>query len=715
MPRALGWLIVLTLLGGVAAIIIDRVAGRMFNGDTDRPSVLALPRGYGNPPNLPPYAGPHPRQMQWPEERFAFPIRPGQTGPVQPLFSGPLQYPFLCRTLDGGLGHPLVDNQRGEGMAVLSADGQRIGYSRDCLLPTQVSYFGLDDQSGDFVPLEPGRPPPDLVVRVELGTINRFVYLIAVPTDPKLDEIASPDLTRWNGKLVYYFRGGVGIGYRQGRVYPPTILKRRLGALRNGYAVAYSSGNQTSNTYNIWLNADTAMRVKRQFESAYAAPRYTVGIGGSGGAIQQYLIAQNFPGLLDAAIALYSYPDMVSQSTYVLDCELLEYYFDRVADAPRWRSVAERALVEGASYDPDRRPEFYPMYPLSDLLAARWPRWPDGANECTAAWRGATPLVINPRYAHFADRYSDPVRRATDWSYFGDLRRWFGTDELGFGNRTWDNTGVQYGLKALRDGGLSAEEFLHLNESIGGWLPAGQMQPPRYWKSAMAPSALNAFSPWSHHNQVTGRRSRASTAVIAAGWQSGQVFAGYADIPIIDLRHYLDPELDMHHAVSSFQARARLLEGQGHADNQLIWVTRPDHQPYAEALDLIDRWLTRKSQGLGAPEDATDRCYSADGALLASGSGVWDGSWNGKPEGACTRRYPPLGTSRIAAGAPLSGDIFQCALKGIDDALADGTYGAVNMTAHRARLQAIFPDGVCDYSQPDTARPANWRLWFEQE
>jgi hypothetical protein len=26
--------------------------------------------------------------------------------------------------------------------------------------------------------------------------------------------------------------------------------------------------------------------------------------------------------------------------------------------------------------------------------------------------------------------------------------------------------------------------------------------------------------------------------------------------------------------------------------------------------------------------------------------------------------------------------------------------------AERARLQAIFPDGVCDWSQPDQGRPA---------
>jgi hypothetical protein len=44
-----------------------------------------------------------------------------------------------------------------------------------------------------------------------------------------------------------------------------------------------------------------------------------VGIGGSGGAIQQYVYAQNHPGLIDAGIPQYSYPDMVTQTIHVGD------------------------------------------------------------------------------------------------------------------------------------------------------------------------------------------------------------------------------------------------------------------------------------------------------------------------------------------------------------------------------------------------------------
>ena len=44
----------------------------------------------------------------------------------------------------------------------------------------------------------------------------------------------------------------------------------------------------------------------------------------------------------------YSYPDMITQTIHVGDCELLEHYFDHTdGDNPRWRDVEQRELVEG--------------------------------------------------------------------------------------------------------------------------------------------------------------------------------------------------------------------------------------------------------------------------------------------------------------------------------------------------------------------------------
>ena len=82
------------------------------------------------------------------------------------------------------------------------------------------------------------------------------------------------------------------------------------------------------------LGGETALMTKERFVERYGVPLYTVGIGGSGGAIQQYLYGQNHPGLLDGAIPTHSYPDMVTQTIHVGDCELLERLHGRTPTRP---------------------------------------------------------------------------------------------------------------------------------------------------------------------------------------------------------------------------------------------------------------------------------------------------------------------------------------------------------------------------------------------
>ena len=52
-----------------------------------------------------------------------------------------------------------------------------------------------------------------------------------------------------------------------------------------------------------------------------------------------------------------------------------------------------------------------------------------------------------------------------DWS-----KNVYGTDPTtGFGLRTFDNTGVQYGLLALNSGAITKTQFLDVNERLGGY------------------------------------------------------------------------------------------------------------------------------------------------------------------------------------------------------------------------------------------------------
>ena len=233
---------------------------------------------------------------------------------------------------------------------------------------------------------------------------------------------------------------------------------------------------------------------------------------------------------------------------------------------------------------------------------------------------------------------------------------------------------------------------------------------------------LTDFDPWSIRNANLQRnqygvapRTEADIDAIHAAYTSGHVFIGKIDIPLIDARHYLDPVLNMHHAQQSFATRQRMIDGQGHADNQLIWFAEYPYDNTMQALEVLDDWLTniKNNPDLSVvenkPAEAVDKCIDVNGDVIAEGPDVWDGILNDEPEGACTEAFPLYSTSRIVAGGNIKGDVFKCHLQTVDEAIDAGVYEGISLTEQNiARLKEIFPDGVCDYTQGDAGRPAGW-------
>jgi hypothetical protein len=725
---------ILALLLVAVVISLQFLNGVTSDGYAGQPQVVGLPPGYDPLAPASPYDGLHPSRKDRPTDPYPYPIPIGQPGPVTPTYADSLDYPFACRSERSRLGQPLVDNQDKIGTAVYDLDaagnknGDIVGYSKDCSINTRVLYYYRSRESGKFLPFEEqaddveaitidGQSVP-FVVRLEIGTINRHIYIIALLRGPN-DTPETPDLSFWNRKLLYQLRGGVGIGRRQGRIDPNYIPNRRSVELQQGYAIVHSTANQTSTSYDIELAEDTMARVKRQFVARYDEPIYTIGLGKSGGAIQQYLIGQNRPGLLDAGIAMYSYPDTVTQITRVMDCELLEYYFDVVdADNDKWQRWSQRSWIEGFNARDDIPNMFEQMRALQALSLGQWPSWSNGQTECTQSWRNLTPHMANPRYTYFASLFAPSVEEQVPFTYWDNQKRVYGTDENGLARRTYDNVGVQYGLAALKRRQITIEEFLDLNDRIGGWRPAADMTRERFWKSGGAQSDLADLSIWSHQNMTAtastdlpAPRSEGDIDAMAAAYRSGNVFLGELSMPVIDFRHYLEDELDMHHSLESFSTRLRMLRGQGHADSQLIWFAQMPYSPLGDALGVLERWLEnmRADENLtiadARPSDATDRCYDNAGQLLASGNTVWDGVWNDKDDGTCMQHYPIYRNPRLVAGDDFAGDIFKCYLQSVDAAIAAGLYAPVDVTAHRDELQRVFPAGVCDYSRGDVARP----------
>ena len=625
---------------------------------------------------------------------------------IGPMFSGPEQTPFMCTSeahkAHTGLGDILDDNCSMETVVSFlykpQSEDQLVDFDPALGIPSDVDQtVTLDGQTVDYI------------VRWERGTINRFIYSIAM-LSPSEQTVEFPDLSAWNERLIYYFQGGVGIGRYQGNPSRQRMLYDY--GLANGYAVIYSTGTRTSTHYDLEVGGETAIMTKDRFVTAYGKPMYTVGVGRSGGAIQQYVYGQNHPGLLDAGIPQYSYPDMVTQTIHVGDCELLERYMDTeviLNPDSKWATWSNRQWLEGLN--------------ASDSVLNPFTGNQPGSTECIKGWRGLTPLTFNPHYGT-APGISSELQESVEWTYYGDLEQIYGMDEHGYARRTWDNIGVQYGLKALITRRISKEEFLDLNSRAGGWKPAHQsvQEAQPYIDSATEidiHSARNMTLSPDDSGYPPAPRTEGDPEAIRAAYNKGLVFTGKLEIPLIDWRHYLEAELDMHNAHQSFSARQRMLNHDKDASNQIVWFTdaiageaRFDQTPMA--FEVIDEWMAniRSNPGFSVhenkPERAVDSCFDVEGNLIFSGTTAWKGIIDEEDPGICTQRFPLYSTSRIVAGGPITGDVFKCHLQPVDTAIRRGFYGSISFSnEEKTRLREIFPEGVCDYLKGDLYKPAS--------
>ena len=642
-----------------------------------------------------------------------------------PIFSGEHQKAFVCTVQDHGLGQPMIDSS--EGWPVRNEADEIIGRSLNCQVDPLV-VFVYRTTGGGWAPYTPGDPlPGDLamtttmdgrevpyIVRWERGVINRFIYSVAMlDSAPALD--GSPQGADWNGRLLYHFQGGVAIGHTQGSPSGSRMLYHD--ALKLGYGVIYSTGTKTGTHYDLELGGETALMTKERFIELYGVPLYTVSVGGSGGGIQQYVYGQNYDTrVIDAAIPQYSYPDMITQAIHIGDCELLEFYMDAVNPAG-WSIWSNRTWLIGLN--------------ASDTYPNPYTGGLPGSTECVNGWRGLSPLVLNPNYG-----YEGGIETITplldvlniQWTHWEDAVNIYGRRGDGFARSAWDNVGVQYGLRSMLEGKISADEFLFINFFIGGWKDQTDMV-QETCPFFPTPGCFIGFDvpdewdPWSVRNMVLSDgvtpapRTVGDIAAMNAAYEQGHVFVGDIDIPIIDWRHYLEEVLDMHNSHQSFASRQRMLNFDGDASNQVIWFTdtrgaSSEFDQTPEALAVMDEWMLNirkhpnRSVAKNKPALAVDRCFDIDGEEIAAGKGVWGGILDGQPAGACTSTVPLYSTSRIVAGGGIEGGVFKCALQSIDDAFANGVYGSWAPTPDEyLALHAIFPNGVCDYSQPDMGKP----------
>lgn len=614
-----------------------------------------------------------------------------------PILSGPHQTPFFCESEQSGLGKPLDEYCSIEPRVEWYARRLDNTYEKlaDPYAPYPRGTIRTRTRGGREVPF---------VVRVETRTINRGLTRLAVLDDPHARGKDAPLRTNWNKRLTYSFGESCGVGYRQGRaplglvlgVSPAEAAGDTAFALVGGVPdrlaagdlIAYSSQTAFGVYCNPLTSLETLAMVKEHIVETLGDPESTLSVGGSGGALQQYNAVNNGPGLLDAAMPIASFTDVVSTAMTVVDCGLLLRY-QRETELP-WTD--------------------------DQILAVRGHRtlqicrdWEDLFLPVLHPFDGCSGIV--PKAIRYDAQRNPTGVRCTLQDATKNL--WPTDPATGFADRPYDNVGVQYGLNAFNAGLITAEQFVDLNVRVGGFDLDARPTPQR---SAMLPQ----------------------TAEVAYRL-GGVIGRGAIDrAPIIDLATYLDlvPVLGFHDHVRPYMVRDRLRRRSGggstRGGNLRIWrgVSLP-----GDAYPAMDRWIDaiRDRDGLGDPEAivaarpaaADDRCIvgagtnlSVPGALTAPlgvvlpvGTGLGLGpdaladvsvslqlpeAVETTSSGACAKVFPALTEPRIVAGGPLSDDIVKCTLKPLDPQ----DYRRPLTAAQVAALRTAFPQGVCDWSKP---------------
>jgi hypothetical protein len=608
-----------------------------------------------------------------------------------PIFSGPQVQPWVCATPTAQPATDTAPETNASGLRTAPRDAQCNVTSEDHLFYRTTEQCSQRSSGPPcFKPYDPNAAPPaDLaettndqgvkvkyIVRVERGVMNRAIYDLAVLFDP--GTAGESALAGWNRKLLWSFGGGSGTPYKQ---FAPNSTWQIDYALARGYLVAVSAHTDQALNSNHVVAAETVMMGKEHVIERYGEIRYTIGTGCSGGSIMQLELASMYPGLLDGIQPSCTYPDSYSTSMEVGDCVLLGNYFASPEFAALTQELtpaqiaAKKAAIAGH---------------MDDKACMAWAMSFGSSNNPGVYTHPRTQKPTNNCYlldsqVYDAARNPDGVR-CTIPEYA--IAIWGAIPGTHVARRTNDNAGIQYGLKALAAGQISAEEFVSLNEKIGG-------------------SDLDM--------NPTAERMVADSEALRIAYEDGIVGDAqqWAKVPMIDWRG--NDNSNIHMNWRAFAVRDRLDRINGGHGNQVIWRYGPGLLPppqlMVDSLVTIDKWVAAiKADTSNAPleqkvlknrpAEAFDFCYIGNDYT----SKVTD--W-ARCDADPVLRY--FSSPRQVAGGPLAEDVLKCQL----EPLKRSDYSTTFSDAQWARLSKVFAGGVCDWSKPGVGmqRSTPWRTF----
>ena len=546
-----------------------------------------------------------------------------------------------------------------------------------------------------------GRAVP-YIVRVERGTINRGIYDIAVLFDPAAPAwTATTPQAQWNGKVVFSYGASTGQPRQQFRTEQNWADDT---ALSRGFMVVDHSLTDSLYNSNRTLAAETTLMMKEHIVDNYGEIAFTMANGCSGGSIGQNTVSSIYPGLLDGIQPSCNFPDSITTGIEVTDCVLLVNFYVK----PEWQALmtgltqaqinAKKAAINGHrdqlgchgwnnSFGFNNRPGNYVRTLVADATGTIVNDPSGPRNNCLLP----AALVYDPVANPTGTRCGDPDLATAVWGTTANTAAGVAAGNVR-AQTTNDNVGVQYGLKALLSGAITAEEFVSLNEKIGGSDPDSNLSPNR---SVADPGALD----------IAYR-----SGIVSSGKNLGKV-------AIIDSRGYDEGpgSTDIHYNWRSFEERARLDAQAGDHDNQVIWRYGTALIPITPAqiaavttksFLTMDTWLstlnaqapkvsvnaerTHEQVVAAKPAAAIDFCFLTGDVNFTTP--VTD-------QAACDAdaRLKFFASPHQVAGGPLAENILKCQLK----PLVFTDYPGITFTAgQQARLNTVFSTGVCDWTKP---------------
>jgi hypothetical protein len=547
---------------------------------------------------------------------------------------------------------------------------------KQCNREPTYEFLYKPSDGGSLQPYDPENPPDDVattttdqdkkvpfIVRQEIGALDRDEYRIAVLYDPSKPWEPWAPQEGFNHKLVIFHGASCDTSYEQASA--PDVLNET--ALGRGFATMSHALDNAGHNCNIVTQAESLIMTKERVIEQLGELRYTIGSGCSGGSLVQQQLANAYPGLYQGITPACSFTDAWSSAMQYVNYQLLRAYYENPS---KWGP--------GVAWSPDKisAVEGHPNAANAITFTEVIPSSGEPTRDCPG---------VPPEQVY--DENTNPGGvRCTFQDYMVNV---FGRRaQDGFAGRPLGNIGLEYGFRALLAQKITPDEFLDLNEKIGSY----DMD----------------------YNPIP-ERTDADRPALERVYRSGAVDTAenLDQVAIIDLRGP-DPGA-FHDVYRTYVMRARLEREHGTAANQILWRGQVplfgDVNYVNEAIVAVDEWLAAVEKDdrdvplarkiiEDKPDSVKDRCTDGDG--------------NEQPASVCDATVQSYSDPQIEAGMPFTDDNLRCTLK----PLRRTDHGPIIFTDEQwARMERIFPHGVCDFTKPgeDRVRTNVWQTYQEHD